>query len=85
MSPCLSLRTRSPALLSPFTLDSYIEHRRTFTTLVVCALAVAHIATIQHKSFTLNTVFVAAQVCCWQYNIYLDFTFAFFSSPSDSS
>ncbi len=43
MSPCLSFRTRSPALLSPFTLAFYVEHRR----LVVCALAVAHIDTIQ--------------------------------------
>jgi len=43
MSPCLSFRTRSPALLPPFTLASYVEHCR----LVVSALAVAHIDTIQ--------------------------------------
>ena len=42
-----ALHRRCPALLSPFYLDSYIEHRRALSTLLVYALAVVHIDTIQ--------------------------------------
>ena len=46
-SPYLPFVLELPAFLPPFTLDSYIEHRRTLSTPVIYATAVARLNTIQ--------------------------------------